>query len=297
MPILWLFVFLLLAGCAPKGLEESVRQEPVRIYTIQVDRLFFQEGKGRERLLHFPFVSLEKGPPPKGKFSDAFYEGIDQHYEAKALGEVNFWQLEEDPKALDIIYALPIWINDYKDVSSDLLTNICYSLNVGPEEQGILKDWIAQGGVLWLESGLYSTKYDHFTRSGEIATSLIRRKVKGGLQGKKLLGKPIRTYLFQGKNLDLVNYLPRQVTFEVVPKDPFFEGVKRLRLDVRNYLQNHFVVLGKPLVSDRNGQPLVTILQHGRGFVVTLLPFEYRDVYYDGELLRWKLLYYFLKRR
>jgi len=41
---------------------------------------------------------------------------------------------------------------------------------------------------------------------------------------------------------------------------------------------------------------LVSFVQYGKGGVVFLRPFEFQDKRFDGELLRWKLLFYFLEK-
>ncbi len=292
--IAFIVVSLFLVGCANK--EVTTSDEGIHIYQTKVDTVFFKEKKSREVLQRFPFISVQK-KEPKGKFSDEFYANIDYVYTAKKIDEVNYWELEKEPKSVDFIYVFPIWIKDYKNVSDDLFTNIAYSYNISNEEQEILKEWIRGGGVLWVESGVYSTKYDLFTRGGEIATGKIRSIVLSDLEGKRFLGKAIKSYLFKSKNLDMVNYVPSSKTFNVVAKDDFFKDVRRLKLVVDNYLQNDFVILDKTLLATRNGDPVVTISSYGKGYIVSLLPFEYEDVYYDGELLRWKLFYYLLKKR
>jgi hypothetical protein len=291
-----LFAALLLAGCAAKQ-EAEIDSEDVRVYVTKVEDVFFKEKKSRDVLKHFPFVTMRKNVSPKGKFSDEFYQSINYIYTAKNIKDVDYWELEKEPKSVDFIYVLPLWMKEYRKLSDDLLTNISYSYNLSEEEQAILREWIEQGGVLWVESGVFSTKYDMFTRGGEIAVRKIKERVVNDLAGLHFLQKPLKTYLMQSQNLDAINYVEAQKDFKVRAKQKFFHDIRRLRLNLDNYLQNYFVILDKTLIESESGEPLVTYTKVGKGYVVSLLPFEYEDVYYDGELLRWKLFYFVYKNR
>jgi len=296
----WLFLGLLIlfyTGCSPKSTDLSLQEDRIQIYRTDIDNVILHEHKSREVLTRFPFISLQKGIQPKGRFPDEFYRGMEHLYKAQNIKDVDFWELEKRPRSLDFIYILPVSMNEYRDLSRDLFTNLCYSYNISKEEQEILKEWISQGGILWVESGVYSTKYDLFTRGGEIATAKISRRIKRNVAGKRFLNHPIRSYLFKSDNLDLVNYIPKELPFTIGSADPLFKRIKRLRLNLDNYLHHYFVIGGRPLIRDRKGRTLASITQYKNGFIVSLLPFEYSDAYYDGELFRWKLLYYVLKRK
>ncbi len=292
----FLFFVLMLAGCAShnKDLDKQIEQaQNIHIITTTISSLVI-EKQSKNIFQEFPFILEEYDV--RGKFSDDFYNKLHLVYTARAIDKVNFWKLQKEPKSLDFIYITPVWIRDFKKVSQDLFENLCYSHNISKQEQRILKKWVAQGGVLWLESGTYSTKYDIFNKHGEIATATINRLIRQSLQGVNFWSYPISTYLFASKNLDPINYVPTSQTFAVDSNRSVFKDIKHLKVDIRNYLQNNFVILGKPLVVDTKGEPLVTMVQYGKGYVVSLLPFEYKDVYYDGELLRWELLFYLYDR-
>lgn len=298
--ILFIAVFFAFWGCSVKesSLDKKLKEfDEVNVSVTEVDRVFYHPKKSRDVLKRFPFVSLRPKIDIKGKFPDEFYKNITFFYIAKNIKEVNYWELEKEPKSVDFIYVLPIWIKEYKDVSSDLFENIAYSYNLSKKEQDILKEWVKQGGVLWVEGGVYSTRYDMFTKSGEIAYGKIYRLVKRSLQNKHFLNYPIQTYLFKSKGLDFINYTPSYKEFRVYAKNSFFKDIKRLKLNLDNYLQNYFVIKSNPVLTTQNGSPVVSINGFKNGYLVTLLPFEYEDVYYDGELLRWRLLYYLLNIR
>ncbi len=295
-----LIIFLSFLGCSSKqsDLDRKLKEEtPVKVVLTSNNRIFYTPKKSRDVLKRFPFISLSPKVEIKGKFSQEFYEGVNIFYSAQNIKDVNYWELEKEPKRLDFIYVLPVWIKEYKNVSKDLFENIAYSYNLSQKEQSILKNWIKQGGILWVEGGVYSTRYDMFTKSGDIAYSKIYRLVKNSLKDKHFLNYPIKTYLYKSGKLDFINYLPRSVEFETVAKNSFFKDIKRLKLNLENYLENYFVIKTNPVLTTPKGDPLVSINRYGRGYITTLLPFEYEDLYYDGELLRWRLLYYLLNSR
>ncbi|BCD67686.1 hypothetical protein [Nitratiruptor sp. YY09-18] len=295
--IILLSIIVLLSGCASKATIEKELQKSEKVVICNtILPLQTHENRPSELLHRFPFVSLKKNYDIRGKFDRKFYESINFVYNAKNIKDVDFWQLRNEPKLVDFIYVLPLWIKDYRKLTSDVMSNIAYSYNISAQEQKILRSWVEKGGVLWVEFGIFSTKYDIFTKSGEINTKKINYLIKNGFRGLKFWGSPLKNYLFQSKSIDFLNYVSSSQSFVVNQKRSLIKGIARLRLNLDNYLENFMILDGKPLLVDQKGKPLVTMKRYGKGAVVTLLPFEYQDAYYDGELLRWKLLYYFLNR-
>ncbi|NPA03350.1 MAG: hypothetical protein GXO61_00650 [Epsilonproteobacteria bacterium] len=295
----FLGALLLFTGCASKQdrLDEKIEKiEEVKLQVAKIKSPFLEQQDSKEIFKQFPFISLKPSLEIRGKFSDDFYKSLDTSFKAKHLKDVNFWKLQEDPSSLDFIYVLPLWIKDYRKISKDLLENIAYSYNISKEEQHILRDWIAQGGKLWVEFGTFSTKYDVFNRYGEISTKKIRSLINSSFNNTKLFSKPIRSYIFKSKNLDVINYIPSSKEFTIDTQRSKFKDIKRLKLNLENFMENYAIALGEPLILDTKGRALVTQIPYQEGMVVTLLPFEYKDVYYDGELLRWRLLFYLLGR-
>lgn len=295
--IAFLILALFFAGCAHKEETLSKTPQPQERLTVCNTQLpdYFQSSGRSAIFKRFPFVTLRKDVDVKGKFDDRFYASLDLVYHAKNIEEVDFWKLRDEPKSVDYIYVLPLWMKDYRKLTNDLFANICYSYNLSEEQQQILKDWIAQGGKLWVEFGVFSTKYDLFNRNGEIAQTRIHRLLRSDLAGLRFLDTSYRTFLLRSKNLDFINYQSTCKAFEVDQKRSKLEGIRRLRVDIDNYLENYIVLDGEALVVDRSGRTLVSLKSYGNGYIISLLPFEYKDAYFDGELLRWKLLFYTLK--
>ncbi len=291
-----LLSLLFLSGCASSqnSIEKELTNEvTLTIYNQPVEDLVSVQ-KGSDIFHKFPFID-EREFEVKGKFNPKFYQSINLTYNAKSIEDVNFWRLQKEPQSLDFIYIRPLWIKEYKRVSRDLFKNIAYSLNISAKEQEILRSWVKQGGVLWVEFGLFSTRYDIFNREGEIAAWRIRKNLYRAVGGMRFLHKPVTPYLFQAKKIDLINYMPSTKSFIIDQKASLIKGIKRLKLVIYNFMEIYPLIEGKKLIVDTRGRPLVTLLPYGRGYIVSLLPFEYSDVYYDGELLRWKLLLYLIK--
>ena len=295
--VLFLASLIFFAGCASKNsaLENELQKEvKLAIYNQPVQNLFMQQGSG-DIFHRFPFIDKRQFEV-KGKFPKDFYSKITLVYNAKNIKEVDFWKLQKSPKSLDFIYIEPMWIKEYRKLTGDLLANIAYSLNISAKEQEILRDWVKKGGVLWVEFGLFSTRYDIFNKEGEISAKAIQRSLDRAFSGVKFWQRPLHRYLFKAKKMDLINYMPTTKSFVVDENASIIKGVKRLKVVIDNFMEEYAIVDGKRLLVDSANRPLVTLAQYGKGYVVSLLPFEYSDVYYDGELLRWKLLFYLAKK-
>jgi hypothetical protein len=297
----WLLVIVLfLVGCASSDDEldkKILSPENVSIYDIKVDDIMPEINNGKKLLKGFPFVSYRPVIDFNGKFSYQFYDRIDYRYKYSKLQDVDFWKLRTNPFLDDFIYVLPIWVDDFKKVSRDLFTNIAYSYNLSSKEQEILKWWIAQGGILWIEDGIYSTRYDTFKRNGEIDERAIKEKIYSKAKGLRFLNRHINTYGYLAKKIDLINYKPLEVTFKTKSNIKYFKDIKNVKLTNYNYLSLYFMPKGKVLLKDSHNRPLVTFIQFGRGGIANLRDFEFEDKRFDGELLRWKLLSYFLDKK
>lgn len=296
--IVFLAIFLFV-GCAGKNKEIDeliTKEEHIRLSTACVQDVFVQKRDKRKIFDRFPFLA-SKQQEIRGKFSDEFYESLNLVYTARNIKDVDYWELDKNPETLDFIYVKPLWIKQYRKLGSDLFENIAYSYNISKKEQDILKRWIADGGKLWVEFGTYSTKYDVFNKYGEISTKNIVHLIKNSFSGVRFLDRPVYSYVFRSKNLDFINYVPSSKTFVIDRKRSVFKDIGRLKIDLNNYMENYIVVAGKPLILDRDGKTLVSEIEYGKGSIVTLLPFEFSDVYYDGERLRWELLFYLYDKK
>ncbi len=291
---------LLLGGCATKSdraFEKKVlTPEKVEIYDVSVDNIWPNVNNGRKLLQGFPFVSYKPIIDFRGKFSNQFYNKIDYRYKFDNIKDVDFWKLRTNPFAEDFIYVLPTWANEFKRVSNDLFEDIGYTYNLSSREQEILKWWIAQGGILWVEGGIYSTRYDTFKKSGEIDQKAINAKLIKKSRNLKFFNRSVRTYIYKSKKLDVINYEPIKLTYKVKSKIPYFRDIKNLQITTKNFMSVDFMPKGDYLLRSKSGKPLVSFIRYGKGGVVFLRPFEFQDVMYDGELLRWKLLFYLLNK-
>jgi len=295
-----LIVFLFITGCSTqyeKSLGKKILSpESVEVYDIYVENIYAQSNNRIRLLQKFPFISNQPVLDFHGKFSDEFYDKLDYRYKAAPLKDVDFWKLRTNPFIEDFIYVLPIWVNKFQRVSNDLFENIGYSYNLSHKEQEILKWWIGEGGIFWIEGGIYSTRYDTFKRNGEIASKQINQKIIQNSKNLHFFDKKVKTYIYQSKRIDLINYLPLKITFKTDTTLNYFQDIKKLKIQTQNYLSADFLVQTESLVKSKDNKVLVSFVPYGKGGVVFVRPFEFKDKRFDGELLRWKLLYFLLNK-
>lgn len=98
------------------------------------------------------------------------------------------------------------------------------------------------------------------------------------------------------KKVDYINYIPLKIQFKTSSDVPYFQDIKNVELVSNDFLSVDFMPKAKTLLKTTSGKTLVSFVQYGKGGVVFLRPFEYKDKMYDGELLRWKLMHYLLNR-
>ncbi len=293
-------IALFFSSCTTKNditLQEKVLSpEKVEIYDVSVDNIWSKVNNARQLLQSFPFISNQPIIDFRGKFSNQFYSKIDYRYKFANIKNVDFWKLRTNPFAEDFIYVLPMWANEFKRVSNDLFADIGYSYNLSLKEQEILKWWIGEGGILWIEGGIYSTRYDTFKKNGEIDQKAIDNKLIKKSKNLRFFNRTVYTYIYKAKKLDLVNYEPLKINYKVKSNIPYFKDIKNLQIITRNFLTVGFMPKGDYLLKSTKGKPLVSFIQYGKGGVVFLRPFEFQNTMYDGELLRWKLLFFLLNK-
>jgi hypothetical protein len=298
--VLSLVAVLLLGGCATKN-EEALEKNiltptTVEIYDVSVKNVWPEDNNGRKLLREFPFVCNKPIIDFKGRFSEQFYDKINYKYKASALKDIDFWKLREDPFSEDFIYVVPERANQFKRVSNDLLENIAYSNNLSSKDQEILKWWISQGGILWIDGGMYSTKYDMFKKNGEIDSKAINKKMIEKSSDLRFMDREVRTFIYESKKIDTINYEPLEINYQTKSSVPYFQDIKNLQIVTNNYLSADFIPNGDYLLESTDGKPLVSFVKYGKGGVVFLRPFEFENKMYDGELLRWKLLNYLMQK-
>ena len=290
----------LLGGCATKEqmiLERSILSpESVEIYDVTTENALKEVHNGRKLLTGFPFVSNKPIVDFEGKFSNQFYDKIDYRYKFSHIKDVDFWKLRVNPFAEDFVYILPTWANGFKRVSNDLFTNLGFTYNLSTKEQEILKWWVSQGGILWVEGGIYSTRYDTFKKNGEINNKAIKKKIVDKSKNLHFFDKQVRTYMTVGKKVDYINYEPVKIPFKTTSNIAYFDDIQNLDIVTKDFMSADFMPKGRTLLATTKNQPIVSFIQYGKGGVVFLRPFEFEDKMYDGELLRWKLMYYLMNR-
>ena len=277
--------------------KDELIPKKVAVYDIKQDYPVIT-NIGKRILRGFPFVSNTPVVNFKGKFSNTFYKNQKYIFTYAKLKNVNFFRLKNNPALYNFIYVLPIWVGDFKRVSDDLFTDIVFSENLAVGEQEILKWWIAQGGILWIENGIYATRYDAFKKDGSIDDATIRKAIFTKARGLNFLNKEvdIRAYYMAEKD-DLISYQPLEVDFNVNSDIAYFKDIKRLKISNYNYLSLYFTPKGIPLLKDSKNRALITFIPFGKGGIVNLIDFDFTDKKFDGELLRWKLLSFFLTKQ
>jgi len=295
-----LCILLLIGGCSTKNdaiLEKKILMpESVEIYDISVENIYTKIDRRDVLLKKFPFISHQAIFNFHGKFSNQFYDKLSYRYHTSALQDINFWELRKNPFLEDFIYVLPIWANKFKNISNNLFENIAYSYNLSHKEQEILTWWVKQGGILWIEGGIYSTRYDTFHQNGKIDTKKIDEKIMQKSTQLTFLNHPINAYIYKSKKIDFVNYTPLTLKFKTHSPLEYFKDIKNLKIETKNFLSADFIAQADNLLLDNKSKPLVSFITQGKGGIVFTRPFEFKDKRYDGELLRWKITYYLLNR-
>ena len=291
-----LLIVLILSGCASKNdenLEKNLLStQQIELYNINVNDTQHNSISGRELLKKFPFVTSQMVVGYRGKFSNKFYNKYSVTYSAELLKDVDFWKLKANPEVMNFIYILPTWAKQFKKLSNNLFEDIGYSYNLSYKEQEILQQWISQGGILWIEGGIYSTRYDTFRNDGTIDSESILNTVKTKSSNLVFLDQQVKSTIYQSKIVDMINFDSQSIIFKTKSSIPSFQDIKNLQIVTENYLTADFMPKGEVLLSSDSGVPLVTFVRHGKGGVVFLRPFEFQDKMYDGELLRWRLVDY-----
>ena len=287
-------------GCASKEqsvLEKSIlTPETVEIYDVSAEYALKDVNNGRKLLKDFPFIANKPIVDFNGKFSNQFYDKIDYRYKFSHIKDVDFWKLRVNPYIEDFVYVLPTWANEFKRVSNDLFTNLGFTYNLSSKEQEILKWWIGEGGILWVEGGIYSTRYDTFKKNGEINHEAIVKNIVDKSKELKFFDRDVKTYMTVGNKVDYINYEPVKISFETTSNIEYFSDIQNLDIVTSDFMSADFMPNGMTLLATKNNEPLVSFVQYGKGGVVFLRPFEFKDKMYDGELLRWKLMFYLMNR-
>ncbi len=268
---------MLFQGCAQHQSsdfdEQLAEADNTYIYDIKLQNIIEPLDQKNKLFEGFPFISRSVSNDFKGHFSPEFYAKHKSDLRTSSLDKVDIWSLQLAPKLLDVIYIKAIWIEDYKDVSDDLFVNICYTYNLSDGQQEILKEWIRQGGMFWVENGVYST-------GSEIGPE---RRLS---QKQRFLGREVSSAHY--KLSDTVS--KESIIYDQLDTTASFDNIRSLQLDLKRASQTFFIIEGEDHIKDSAGQTMLSIAKYGKGDIVSMLPFESYDAYRDGEMLRWQLL-------
>jgi len=247
----------------------------------------------------FPFVSAQPVINFNGKFPPEFYSSLKYRWNAEFIKSVDFWRLRYDQHMYDVIYINPVWIGELTIKEDDFLRNIAYSYNISDEQVQVLEKWINEGGILWIESAIFISSYDYNLNkfSDEKLKSLVE-----SLRSMTLFGNKIQVQTFLAKRIDEFN--TEKLLFEVTPEKNLtqqkVEGinkhVNKLLIEQTDYVGIYITIEGNPII--KSGDTVyASFANYGKGKIITLAPFDFKDVHYDGEIFRFDLLSWALNDR
>lgn len=277
------------------GVASVPEPEKVHVFTVpanSLSRIADQDG-GAAVTLGFPFLSPKPAQRFTGRFPPSAYAELEKRQvRAKALGEVDFWRLKEEPTLYQVIYLKGMLFSELKLRGDDLLESIGYSLNIGPEKMAILEGWIRQGGVLWMEPVIYLSTYDYtFNRFSDAKLDQLTRT----LSRMTLLGHGLTVRTLRARRIDELHLEPltRELSFQPGRMPGEIEAVngkvRSLLLEQSDYVGIYLNVAGTPIIRDADGV-WAGFAEVGKGKVLTLAPFDFQSSYHDGELFRLLLL-------
>jgi hypothetical protein len=295
------FIIFLVWSCAPtaKTANLDLSPKPEEIYTFSVSPgSTSREAKDNRPavLKDFPFISAQPVSGFMGKFPPEFYSGIKYRWSAEYITFVDFWKLRHNQNLYDVIYITPLWIGDMSLKDADLLKDIAFSYNISDEQLKILDNWIRGGGILWIESAIYISSYDYNLNK------LNDEKVKelaDRLGSMTLLGNKLNVFTLTARKIDEFNV--EKLSLEVTPDKSEEIGkinrdVNRLLLEQPDYIGIYFTVEGNPTI--KSGDVVYASYKvYGKGKIITLVPFNFKNVQYDGEIFRLDLLSWALNDR
>ena len=299
-----IFSFLMLFyiySCAPtaKTTPYDISAKPEEIYTFSISH----ESTSREVkdtkpdiVKGFPFVSAQPFGNFMGKFPPEFYSGIKYKWNAEYITFVDFWKLRYNQHLYDVIYINPMWIGDLSLKGEDFMKNIAYSYNISDEQMKILDKWVKDGGILWFESAIFISSYDYHLNKfdDEKLKNLIER-----LRSMTLYGNKLNVQTLTAKRIDDFNV--EKLKLEITPEKIQSAGeitdhVNRLLIEQPDYVGIYITADGNPVI--KSGDTVyASYVKYGKGKIITLAPFDFKNVHYDGEIFRLDLLSWALNDR
>ena len=278
----------------------DVIAQPEEINVVEVSEPYREREEDTLKLLSgFPFISYRPVIDFYGKFPPEFYSSIKMKWKAIPFEKADYWKMRWDPYIYDFIYVKPIWIGNFSLKSDDLLRNLAINFNVSDKEIKILKDWLKQGGVLWIESAIFVSSYDMELNKIDMKKLL---NFVHKLKECKFFGKNLRVFIFKTTKIDKFHTKTLMKEIEVSKNSTSSEvnkllnGINKLLLTQEDYAGIYFTVDGTPIVMDGK-RTYSSYINYGKGKVITTVPFDFFNVYYDGELYRWNLLLWAMEKK
>ena len=291
------------AGCAPKiqPSPSEVYQMPPEVYTFSVpaDSISREiKEKKPEILKDFPFVSYHPATDFRGKYPPEFYSQFKSRWKAESLKAADIWRLRHDPNYYDVLYAPALWIGNLTLKGQDFMKVIAGADNLPDEQLAVIEEWVRQGGTLWFESAIYISAYDYSL--SQFTDAKLDDMVRT-LSGMKLFGNAIRVNSFKARKID--EFHTDMFVSEVIPEETtdsqaagITRDVKKLLLEQSDYVGIYFTIEGSPLIQ-AGGTVYASSAEYGKGKVITLAPFDFRNARYDGEMLRFDMMSWIMNVR
>jgi hypothetical protein len=272
----------------------------VHVFTVPLNSLDRELADGSSSVVKgFPFISFQSAKNFRGKFPREFYTPMEGKWKAESIREVDFWRLQKEPSLHDVIYMGPLWFQEFRKKGDDLLENIAYSFNISKEQLAVLDGWIRNGGILWLEPGLYISTYDYRLnryddkKLGELVRSLQRMKLyKKGVSVQVLRAEKTDDLHLENLRHEL-EFMEGEKPGEV---DEVNAKVRSLLLEQSDYIGVYLAVDGVPLIKNKK-KLYASYLRVGKGMIITTAPFDFKSSYHDGEIFRLALLNWALDNR
>jgi hypothetical protein len=294
-------VLFVMSACSsttrPTTTEIYNKPEEVHIFSVPANSISREVKDSRPEILKgFPFISYNPVGNFKGKFPPEFYSRIKYRWSADYLKVADLWKLRTDKYFYDVIYITPLWIGDLILKNNDLLKTIAYSYNIPDEQLGVLDDWIKEGGVLWIESAIYISAYDYSLNkfNDKKISDLVSR-----LKRMTLFGHKINVHMYKANRIDEFN--TERFVKEVIPDKAGSEKnvgdqVDKMLLEQTDFIGIYLTIEGDPIIKS-GSSVYASSIDYGKGKVITLAPFDFRNAHYDGELFRLDLLSWALQER
>jgi len=301
--IIYCLLSVIIYACAPtaKTPQGDLSSKPEEIYTFSIPaNSISREIKDTKPdvLKGFPFISYHPVTNFRGKYPPEFYSGIKQKWHAESLQAADIWSLRHDPQMYDVIYTSPLWIGDLYLAGKDYLENIVYSHNLSEEQFKILDNWIKEGGVFWIESAVFISSYDYnLNNFNDDKLNKLIEKIKA----ETLLGHKLRIFSSTAKRIDEFN--TEKLNMVISPEENLIRHIavldnqiKSLLIEQTDYIGIYITLDGEPIIK-AGDKIYASYINYGKGKIITLAPFDFKNVHYDGEMLRLDLLLWSLNDR